>query len=243
MRLSQCGYQHCIGRCVTKYGGSAYSEGNSYYCAKGCAGMAGYQIVNANLLCDVPENDRYSWCLSRCDGGDISTNSNQRGYCKFGCEFWNQAGFSFFNQIQFPLAYNFPQDDDTGVVDRSFTQDAFMGGSSATLTNRKFSLVDPETNMALSVTDCALPLVRKVKLQHDSTDTNILNIGEVEVYDQSNTNQALGKAASQSSNYGDYRSGNFPASNAVDGNPNTFSHTWVDHGKLSFYEYYNIISS
>ena len=140
------------------------------------------------------------------------------------------VGSSFFDQIQFPLAYNFPQDDETGVVDRSFTQDAFNGGSPAKLANRKFSLVDPETNMALSVTDCALPLVRKVKLQHDSTDTNILNIGEVEVYDQSNTNQALGKAASQSSNYGDYRSGNFPASNAVDGNPNTFSHTQNNPG-------------
>eukprot|EP00956_Cyclotella_meneghiniana_P007174 scaffold9747_cov35-Cyclotella_meneghiniana.AAC.1 len=65
-----------------------------------------------------------------------------------------KVGSSFFDQIQFPLAYNFPQDDETGVVDRSFTQDAFNGGSSATLANRKFSLVDPETNMALSVTDC-----------------------------------------------------------------------------------------
>ena len=65
-----------------------------------------------------------------------------------------KAGSSFFDQIQFPLAYNFPQDDETGVVDRSFTQDAFNGGSSAKLANRKFSLVDPETNMALSVTDC-----------------------------------------------------------------------------------------
>eukprot|EP00956_Cyclotella_meneghiniana_P041795 scaffold240115_cov36-Cyclotella_meneghiniana.AAC.2 len=93
--------------------------------------------------------------IKLCDGGGISTDSNHRGYCKFGCEFWNQADLSFFNQIQFPLAYNFPQDDETGVVDRSFTQDAFMGGSSATLTNQKFSLVDPETNMALSVTNCA----------------------------------------------------------------------------------------
>ena len=31
--------------------------------------------------------------------------------------------------IQFPLAYNFPQDEMTGVVDRSFGQEAFQGGS------------------------------------------------------------------------------------------------------------------
>eukprot|EP00956_Cyclotella_meneghiniana_P019099 scaffold32470_cov37-Cyclotella_meneghiniana.AAC.1 len=63
--------------------------------------------------------------------------------------------FDIFEQIQFPLAYNFPQDDTTGVINRSFEQEAFRGGSSATLTNRKFSLVDPNTNMALSVTNCA----------------------------------------------------------------------------------------
>ena len=31
--------------------------------------------------------------------------------------------------IQFTLAYNFPQDGMTGVVDRSFGQEAFQGGS------------------------------------------------------------------------------------------------------------------
>ena len=30
---------------------------------------------------------------------------------------------------RFPLAYNFPQDDMTGVVDRSFGQEAFQGWS------------------------------------------------------------------------------------------------------------------
>eukprot|EP00956_Cyclotella_meneghiniana_P000924 scaffold1095_cov36-Cyclotella_meneghiniana.AAC.2 len=144
-----------------------------------------------------------------------------------------KAGSSFFDQIQFPLAYNFPQDDETGVVDRSFTQDAFRGGSSATLTNRKFSLVDPETNMALSVTDCALPLVRKVKLQHDSTDPKSFNIGEVEVYDQLGNNQAKNKPASQSSDLGYHQGVFLGASLAVDGNPSTFSHTAGDeHGKL-----------
>ena len=64
---------------------------------------------------------------------------------------------SLFEKIQFPLAYNFPQDDETGVVDRSFNQDAFSSGPSASLSNRKFSLVNPETNMALSVENCNDP--------------------------------------------------------------------------------------
>ena len=59
-----------------------------------------------------------------------------------------------FDQIQFPLAYNFPQDADTGVVERTFNQDAFMGDSTAALTERKFSLVDPKSNMALQVREC-----------------------------------------------------------------------------------------
>ena len=86
-----------------------------------------------------------------------------------------KVGSSFFDQIQFPLAYNFPQDDETGVVDRSFTQDAFRGGSSATLTNRKFSLVDPETNMALSVTDC-VPLDETPNRVEDEIDIGTVGL-------------------------------------------------------------------
>eukprot|EP00956_Cyclotella_meneghiniana_P038278 scaffold151320_cov23-Cyclotella_meneghiniana.AAC.1 len=58
----------------------------------------------------------------------------------------------------------------------------------------------------------------------------VLNIVEVEVYDKSGINQALGKAAEQSS---DHTSGSYPASNAVDGDPSTFSHTSSsgEHGK------------
>ena len=63
-----------------------------------------------------------------------------------------------FGMIQFPLAYNFPQDAETGVVERTFKQDAFMGDSTAALTERKFSLVNPETNMALEVRDCSISL-------------------------------------------------------------------------------------
>ena len=68
---------------------------------------------------------------------------------------------------------------------------------------------------------------RKVKLQHDSSSTEVLNIGEVEVYDQSGTNQALNKTATQSSSH---HIG--PAYKAVDGDDNTFSHTLNDSGKL-----------
>ena len=76
--------------------------------------------------------------------------------------------------------------------------------------------------------NAALSKVHKVKIQHDSSSSELLNIGEVEVYDQLGTiNRALGKNASQSSDY-------FPASNlapeAVDGNPNTFSHTQNNPG-------------
>ena len=73
-------------------------------------------------------------------------------------------------------------------------------------------------NDALSISK-----VQRVKIQHDSSSSVVLNIAEVEVYDQLGINQALGKAATQSSDHGD-----FPASNAINGDPNTFSHT--SHG-------------
>eukprot|EP00956_Cyclotella_meneghiniana_P044771 scaffold335253_cov149-Cyclotella_meneghiniana.AAC.1 len=40
--------------------------------------------------------------------------------------------------------------------------------------------------------------VYKVKIQHDLSSSMLLNIVEVEVYDKSGINQALGKAAEQS---------------------------------------------
>ena len=60
---------------------------------------------------------------------------------------------SSFHNIQFPVGYDFPQDP-SGVVDRTFQQEAFHGGAGTALTDRKFSLIDPETNLALFVTDC-----------------------------------------------------------------------------------------
>ena len=70
--------------------------------------------------------------------------------------------------------------------------------------------------------------VQKVKIQHDRSSNEFLNILEVEVYDQSGTNQALNKPASQSSTYN-----SLPASQAVDGNHDEedLSHTNFSHTK------------
>ena len=51
---------------------------------------------------------------------------------------------------QFPLAYNFPQDDMTGVVDRSFGQEAFQGGSLFDLNSHED--IGPDVGMAGSST-------------------------------------------------------------------------------------------
>ena len=60
---------------------------------------------------------------------------------------------AFFDSIQFPLAYNFPMDE-SGLVDRTFEQEAFNGGTDSALFNRKFALVDPVKNTAIRVPDC-----------------------------------------------------------------------------------------
>jgi hypothetical protein len=65
----------------------------------------------------------------------------------------------FFRNAQFPLAYNYRQQDDTGLVVRTFEEQAFHGAE--TLHDRVFSLVDPLTGKALSVLSCVIetPLV------------------------------------------------------------------------------------
>ena len=67
-------------------------------------------------------------------------------------------------------------------------------------------------------------LVRKVRVQLDGR--NFLHMREVEVYDTSGVNRALNKPATQSSTFavGD------PASTAVNGNLNDFSHTLEEAG-------------
>eukprot|EP00956_Cyclotella_meneghiniana_P044135 scaffold302880_cov113-Cyclotella_meneghiniana.AAC.1 len=72
--------------------------------------------------------------------------------------------------------------------------------------------------------------VRKVKVQYDETLNEILNIGEILVYDESNSNKALNKPATQPSNISQtYGS----ASKAVDGNQDTSLTTASELGKLT----------
>ena len=72
--------------------------------------------------------------------------------------------------------------------------------------------------------------VRKVKVQHDETLNQILNIEDILVYDESNDNIAFDKPTEQSSssnisqNYGS-------ASKAVDGNKDTSLTTASELGK------------
>ena len=86
-----------------------------------------------------------------------------------------------------------------------------------------------DTSSPFCHSHCSL-LVWKVKIQHDQSSNELLNIREVEVYDQSGANQALYKPASQSSTH----SSNLPASKVVDGNTNSdnFSATNNGSGKL-----------
>ena len=82
-------------------------------------------------------------------------------------------------------------------------------------------------NMALSVTQ-TLPGVRKIKIQ--SAGIHPVMLAEVEVYGESNVNQALGKPSTQSTTYSGHN-----ASLAVDGvyqtYSNTFSNTFQGAGK------------
>ena len=57
----------------------------------------------------------------------------------------------FFDSIQFPIQYTFPQDPNTGVFNRNFEQSAFR--NSANLQNKAFSLVNPNTGKALSMSE------------------------------------------------------------------------------------------
>lgn len=66
----------------------------------------------------------------------------------------------------------------------------------------------------------SLPNARVVRVVQNR-DATYLNLGEVQVFDNTNTNIAPSGTASQSSTY----SGSFPASNAIDNNLSDFSHT------------------
>jgi hypothetical protein len=69
------------------------------------------------------------------------------------------------------------------------------------------------------------PLTRKVRIQIDRTE--FLHMRDVQVFDYNNVNRALNKNAIQSSNY----DSGMPASNSVDGNLGSYSHTKADNRK------------
>jgi hypothetical protein len=74
-------------------------------------------------------------------------------------------------------------------------------------------------------------LVHKVRVQLDGT--NILNMREVQVFDTtSGYNRAFNKLASQSSTFTLHSDGSSPASSAVNGNLDDFSHTKNDAGNV-----------
>ena len=89
-----------------------------------------------------------------------------------------------------------------------------------------FALQNPRTQLAIGTpaSSCTDYSVRKVKVNHQTK--TVVSIAEMQVYDgsrddESNSiNKALNKTAQQSSTADGY-----PASNAVDGNVTTFSHT------------------
>ena len=94
-----------------------------------------------------------------------------------------------------------------------------------------YRIGDASNEIEIDASTFTLPVVvdevqvQKVKVELWSSSQSLL-LGEVEVYDESNTNQAPGMTATQSSTYA-----NLYASLAIDGNPDTFSHTQWDQGK------------
>jgi hypothetical protein len=85
----------------------------------------------------------------------------------------------------------------------------------------------------------------KVRVQLEST--NSLHMREVQVYDTSGVNRALYKSATQSSTNIWHSWGSDPASKAVNGNLNDYSHTNSERGNvprmdLIKFDYYSTIS-
>jgi hypothetical protein len=64
-------------------------------------------------------------------------------------------------------------------------------------------------------------VARTVRIEHMEAETGIISLKEVQVYDYAGNNIALGKSATQSTDY----SSSHVASMANDGDMNTFSHT------------------
>jgi hypothetical protein len=83
---------------------------------------------------------------------------------------------------------------------------------------------------ATGITDLNIPfgpLTRKVRIDLGRAEN--LHMREVQVFDYNNVNRALNKPATQSSEFS--LPSEYPASNVVDGNLNTISHTSNNIGK------------
>jgi hypothetical protein len=80
-------------------------------------------------------------------------------------------------------------------------------------------------------------LVHKVRVQLEGS--NYLHMREVQVYDTSDVNRALNKAASQSSTYTLHYWGSDPASNAVNGVLYDYSHTNGEAGMYHSHEQFD----
>ena len=85
------------------------------------------------------------------------------------------------------------------------------------------------TNAPTGIPTFDATLVWRVRVQLEGT--NALHMSEVQVYDTSGVNRALNKPATQSSTATGHSWGPDPASKAVNGALNDFSHTNEDAGK------------
>lgn len=96
----------------------------------------------------------------------------------------------FFNSLQFPIGYNFEQDEG-GLVSRTFAEQSFKGGE--TLYDRVFSLVNKQTGNALSLVDCnATPRIVVEKYNKE----RILQQFKLNPHDQLESTACAGKVIS-----------------------------------------------
>jgi len=95
------------------------------------------------------------------------------------------------DKVQLPYRYNFNQDDTTGIVKRTFEEDAFLGGAS--LHQKKFSLVNSKSGKALTckTVEGGSPRYRLAQEKYDKSST--LQQFKLNVYDQLESVGCAGK--------------------------------------------------
>ena len=140
---------------------------------------------------------------------------------EFSIQHWRYQKLILFSPIESsnPLSYTACQEFAT-QFDRVYQlrDSAFFTHPNPMLRSSDSVLQNPHTQLAIGYS------VRKVRVDHQTK--TVISIAEMQVYDGSKDdesniiNKALNKPAQQSSTVDGY-----PASNAVDGNANTFSHT------------------